>query len=66
MTVFCTFVIGYLKSVHKHIGEINPWGQFINVLQAAFTYTDPKSTRKDSQDVWLFCAFGICKHKRCL
>ncbi len=32
---------------------------FINVLLASFTGADPKSTKKDSQAVSLFCAFGI-------
>ncbi len=33
---------------------------FINVLRAAFAGADPVSTKKDSQVVSLFYAFGIC------
>jgi len=39
---------------------------FINVLHAAFTHTNPKSAKKDSQVVNIFCAFGICPLKSCL
>jgi hypothetical protein len=36
---------------------------FINILQAAFAYADPKIAKKDSQVANLFCAFEICMHK---
>ncbi len=35
---------------------------FTNILQAAFALTDSKSA-KDSGNLTIFCAFGICTHK---
>jgi hypothetical protein len=36
---------------------------FNNVLQAAFALADPKSAKKDTDDLMSFYAFGIYEHK---
>ncbi len=38
---------------------------FTNILRAAFTPYDPKSAKKYSQAVSLFCTFWICLHTSC-
>jgi len=51
----------YVKTMMKLTTRLN----FINVIRAAFGLADPKSVKKDSKVVSLFCAFGICEHKSC-
>ena len=45
------------------ISNCQPRVNFINILWGAFTNSDPKSPKKDSQVKQLFCAFGICVHE---
>jgi hypothetical protein len=45
--------------------EVTPGVDFINVLRAAFAREDPKSTKKYSKVVRLFCTFGIFLCKSC-
>jgi len=58
---YTTFGIFARKMLMKLIPGVN----FTNVLQAAFTQTDPKSAKKYSQATSLFCALGICGRKSC-
>ena len=37
---------------------------FTNILRAAFTHSDPESTKK-TVELSEFCAFGICERKSC-
>jgi len=39
----------------------NPGVNFINILQAAFTCADPKSTKKYSQAISLFALLGSAR-----
>jgi len=52
-----------LSLTHAHTQEgVN----FTNILCAAFKQADPRSAKKYSQVIILFCAFGICAQIKAL
>ena len=53
------------KVARRMLVKLTPGANFINVLQAAFTLTDPKSIKKLLDLTVFFCAFGICERKSC-
>jgi len=54
------------KAARKILVKLTPVVSFTNILCAASTHVDLKSSKKYSQAVSLFCAFEICAWKRCL
>jgi len=60
---FCTFVIFEKKAARKMLVKLIPVFNFINVLWAAFTHTDPKCTKKTVISV--FRCFCDLQEKSC-
>jgi len=52
--IFFSIIAGALSGVN-----------FINILHSAFTYADPKSAKRQSDNMCLSAFFGICAHKSC-
>ncbi len=66
LTVFFTH-LGSLrvKAVRRKLMKSTPGVNFIKVLQAAFTRTDPKSVKRYWWLNWIFYAFMIWAFKSC-
>jgi len=48
LTFFALLGSACVKALRKHVGEIDPGLNFINVLGAAFMSADPKSAKRQS------------------
>jgi len=60
------FILGLSKFLPKSEIVTDTWGYFINVLRAAFGHTDPESSKKTDNLIFIFAFLSITFRQKLL